>query len=190
MKPAQKKRDTGGHAPNRSQPVVVPEIAIYNPLRKNKYTTLPPTLVKKKPGTQKHPPVPSNFPLPPHNVETTQPPVACDSSFSSSLKTTAVGKKNAPGVPRKKNIEALGEVLLPDTLLRQLAAKGFDTRSLLGGGIDTSNYITSSIWADATSAPATSASLTSNNQPQPDSQQLPTKYLHPGYPPRQQQYRS
>ena len=88
--------------------------------------------MKKKPGTPKHPPVPSNLPLPPHNVETTQPPVACDSSFSSSLKTTAVGKKNAPGVPRKKNIEALGEVLLPDTLLRQLAAKGFDTRSLLG----------------------------------------------------------
>ena len=30
--------------------------------------------------------------------------------------------------------------------------------------------------------------MTSNNQPQPDSPQPPTKYLHPGYPPRQQQY--
>ena len=83
QQPAQKKKDTGGHAPNRSQPVVVPEIAIYKPFRKNQYTTLPTTLMKKKLGTPKHPPVPLNLLLPPHNVETTQPPVACDSSFSS-----------------------------------------------------------------------------------------------------------
>ena len=133
--------------------------------------------MKKKPGTPKHPPVPSNFAHTPHNVETTQPPVARDSSFSSSLKTAAVGKKKAAGVPRKKRIAALGEVSLPDTLLRQLAAGGFDTRSLLGAELTHPTIILLVVHGLMLQA----------HQPQPDSPQPPTKYLHPSYP-QQQQY--